>query len=163
MPADAFRADAFVDTNILIYAFATDDARAAPAALILSRRPAMSVQVLNEFAAVCRRKQKLPWEEIATRLAVVRDLCSAVLPLTLDLHSTAMRLAATMAIGVYDALIVAAALQARCTILWSEDMQDGRLIDDRLTVRNPFVQRCAFNVGRPPPAADLLRGSPSSS
>ena len=131
-------AEAFVDTNIVIYAFATDDPQAATAGLILSRRPAISVQVLNEFAAVCRRKQELPWDEIAARLAVVRELCSAVLPLTIDVHATAMRLAATAGIGVYDSLIVAAALQAGCATLWSEDMQDGRLIDDRLTIRNPF-------------------------
>jgi predicted nucleic acid-binding protein len=39
----------------------------------------------------------------------------------------------------YDALIVASALEARCTILYSEDMQDGHVIDGRLTIRNPFL------------------------
>jgi predicted nucleic acid-binding protein len=41
----------------------------------------------------------------------------------------------------YDALIVASALEAGCTTLLSEDIQDGRVIDGRLTIRNPFMAK----------------------
>ena len=41
--------------------------------------------------------------------------------------------------SVYDAMIVAAALRAGCTRLWSEDLQDGQLVEDRLRIANPFA------------------------
>jgi predicted nucleic acid-binding protein len=40
---------------------------------------------------------------------------------------------------VFDGLVVAAALEAGCATLWSEDMQDGLVVDERLTIRNPFL------------------------
>ena len=50
-----------------------------------------------------------------------------------------MRLAERYQFRIYDAMIVAAALAAGCDTLWSEDMQDGLMIDDRLAIRNPFA------------------------
>jgi predicted nucleic acid-binding protein len=40
--------------------------------------------------------------------------------------------------GIYDALVAAAALEAGCETLYSEDLQDGQVINRRLTIRNPF-------------------------
>ena len=65
----------FVDTNILIYAISGDKAKAAEAEAILAGGGCISVQVLNEFTEVCRRKLKLDWAEIEERLRNASDFC----------------------------------------------------------------------------------------
>jgi predicted nucleic acid-binding protein len=55
-----------------------------------------------------------------------------------DTHDQALRIAERYGFQIYDSLIVAAALEAGCTTLYSEDMQDGQSIDT-LTIRNPFA------------------------
>jgi predicted nucleic acid-binding protein len=76
---------------------------------------------------------------------VVRELTAAffrryeVLLTTETLLLEASRLRERHSFSYWDSLIVAAALQAKATTLFSEDMQDGRLIDDRLRISNPFV------------------------
>ena len=131
-------ADAFLDTNILIYALAQDDARTPVAERLLSQGGVISVQVLNEFAAVARRKLNLSWPDTTAALEAVRALCEPPLPLTLELHAAALAIAQRDNCSLYDALIVAAALHGGCDVLYSEDLQDGRVFDGRLTVRNPF-------------------------
>lgn len=130
--------DVFLDTNILIYATLADDPRAATAQALLATGGLISVQVLNEFASVARRKLKRSWPEVSATLAALRILCPDVRPFDLDSHKAALEIAQRDGIAFYDALIVVSALQAGCTMLLTEDMQDGRVIDGRLTIRNPF-------------------------
>lgn len=129
---------AFLDTNVFVYAIIQDDARCHAAEELISAGGTVSVQVLNEFAAVVRRKANMPWGEVQLALESIEVLCPDPLPITLDTHKKALALAEKHAYGIYDALIVASALEAECTILYSEDMQDGQVIDRRLTIRNPF-------------------------
>ena len=96
------------------------------------------MQVLNEFTAVARGKYAVAWERVAEVLAVVRQVCR-VWPLTETVHDSGRALAERYRLGVYDAMIAAAALEAGCAVLWTEDLQDGLVIERRLTVRNPFV------------------------
>ncbi len=70
-------------------------------------------------------------------LDAIRVLCPDPLPLTLELHEAGLAIAEQHGYGLYDALIIAAALQAGCKLLYSEDMQDGQAIGP-LTIRNPF-------------------------
>jgi predicted nucleic acid-binding protein len=127
----------FLDSNVLVYAF-TDDPRAAAAQALLQRGCAISVQGLNEFANVARRKLGKLWQELRGDLAAIRTLCPAILPVDLDTHEAALRLAERYGFAMFDALMVASALQAGSTTLWSEDMQDGMLIDGKLRIANPF-------------------------
>jgi predicted nucleic acid-binding protein len=127
----------FLDSNVLVYAF-TDDARATAAQALLESGCAISVQGLNEFANVARRKLGKSWREIRDNLAAIRAVCEIVIPIDLDTHEAALRLAERYGFAVFDALTVAAALQAGSTTLWSEDMQDGMLIDGKLRIANPF-------------------------
>ena len=60
-----------------------------------------------------------------------------VRPLTIDVHETGVRLAERYGLSIYDAMIAALALHADCDTLWSEDLQDGIVLDDRLRVVNP--------------------------
>jgi predicted nucleic acid-binding protein len=127
----------FLDSNILVYAF-TDAPRTATARAMLARGCIISVQGLNEFVNVARRKLGHSWDEIRAALTVIRDLCPAILPIGLDTHEAALRLAERHGFAMFDALTVAAALQAGSTNLWSEDMQDGMVIDGTLRIANPF-------------------------
>lgn len=130
-------ASSFIDTNVLLYLLSADAAKADRAEALLLERPQISVQVLNEFTNVARRKSGLGWNDVEEALQVFKTACE-VHPLTLETHEQAVRLASRHSLGFYDALIVAAALLADCEILWSEDMQDGLLVEERLRIRNPF-------------------------
>ncbi len=131
---------AFLDSNVLLYTLALGDPREAVAAGLLAQGGTVSVQVLNEFANVAYRKIRLSWAEVSAALASLRVLCAAPLPLTVATHETALALAKRHQFSFYDALIVASALEAGCTTLLSEDMQDGLVIEGRLTIENPFRQ-----------------------
>lgn len=129
---------AFFDTNILVYVVGQKDARTETAEALLANGGVISVQVLNELASVSRRKLRLSWDEVGEALAAIRTLCPSPVPLTTDTHEAGLRIAAKYGYSVYDGLIAAAALEAECDTLYSEDLQNGQVIEGRLTVRNPF-------------------------
>ncbi len=131
---------AFLDSNLLIYAALQPDPRSRIAKEIVAQGGKISVQVLNEFANVARRKLGRPWPEIVQALADIRAVFPAPLPLTTATHEAALTLAARYGFAFYDALIAASALEAGCATLLSEDMQAGQVIEGRLTIRNPFRQ-----------------------
>ena len=139
MPARALRANAFFDTNVLIYAVAEGDPRAARAEALLAAGGILSVQVLNEFAAAARRKLRMPWNNVKEALDAFRILCPSPIAITIDIHEAALQIAEQHEFGIHDALIVASALKAGCAVLYSEDFQGGQVLDGRLTIRNPFV------------------------
>ena len=128
----------FFDTNIFVYAVVQDDPRSEKAEELIAEGGMVSVQVLNEFVDVVRRKARMPWNEVRFAIENIKALCPDPLPITFDTHRAAVAIAERYGYRIYDALIVASALEARCTILYSEDMQDGQVIDRRLTIRNPF-------------------------
>lgn len=127
----------FVDTNIVVYAF-TDDPRSEKALALLGKGCAISVQVLNEFANVARRKLDMSWIEVEDALTSIRTLCPTILPLDIDTHLLAIEIAKRHKLSVFDALVIAAALQGGCETLWSEDMHHGLMVEDRLRIENPF-------------------------
>lgn len=133
-------AKAFFDTNVVLYLLSSDTARADRAEELLEEGGVVSVQVLNELASVARRKLRLTWAEVNDILTQVRAVCE-VEPLTVETHARGVALAERYNVSVYDALILAAGLQAGCAVLYSEDMQDGQVIDELLTIQNPFAAR----------------------
>jgi predicted nucleic acid-binding protein len=126
----------FFDTNILIYA-ASGDPRRVAAAQVLREGGVISVQVLNEFTNVCRKKLRLDWQDIEEAIMRFSQAVEDVLPLTLATHSAGVELARDHGLAFYDALIVAAAREAGYQILYSEDLQHDRRFDD-LSIVNPF-------------------------
>lgn len=127
----------FLDSNVLIYAFTTDR-RAAKARQLLHARPVISVQSLNEFSNVARRKLRKDWKWLAETLTEVRFSCSSILPVTVGTHVSALQVAERYNYSMFDALIIASALEAGSDTLWSEDMHHGMVIDGRLHIANPF-------------------------
>ena len=128
---------AFLDTNILVYAF-TEDRRSEKARSLL-HGAVVGVQNLNEFASVALRKLRWDWSDIRFALDRIARLCELGSPIDLTIHRAGVAIAEKYRLGIYDALLIAAALESSCDVAWSEDMHDGLLIEGRLTIRNPFA------------------------
>jgi predicted nucleic acid-binding protein len=129
---------AFFDTNILVYAQQADG-KGDRARQLFASGGKLSVQVLNEFTSVSRRKQRRDWREIDEAVADVLTTVDPPLAITLDLHISARALAEDHLLSFYDALIVASAIEAGCDTLYSEDMQHGRTIGG-VAIVNPFFE-----------------------
>ena len=127
---------AFFDTNVILYLISEDAEKADIAERLIAHGGTVSVQVLNEFAAVCLRKSLLEAGEIRHMLATVRQI-AAVVPVDISTHDRALEIAAAGNYAFYDCLIIAAASLASCQILYSEDLQDGHKLDG-LRIVNPF-------------------------
>jgi predicted nucleic acid-binding protein len=130
-------ADSFFDTNVLLYLLSKDTAKADRAEALLASGGIVSVQVLNEFAAVATRKLAMTVSEIREILSPIRAVCT-VKPLDIETHDLGLDIAERHGFSIYDALIVAAAVRAECSILYTEDLQQGQIIE-KLQIRNPFV------------------------
>jgi predicted nucleic acid-binding protein len=129
--------DVFFDTNVVVYAMAGDPASAGHSWTLLQAGGTVSVQVLNECANTLRRKFSFDWADVAEACEQLRELCEVV-PLTEETHARGLALGERYQLSVYDGMIVAAAQLAGCKTLYSEDMQDGLVIEG-LTVRNPYA------------------------
>ena len=127
----------FIDSNVVLYLLSGDAVKADRAEVLLESGGVISVQVLSEVASVCRRKLKMPWEEVDTLLLAVKSACD-ILPLTLASHEKAVELAQRFLLSLYDANIVASTLMSGAKVLLSEDMQSGMRIDG-LHIQNPFM------------------------
>ena len=130
----------FFDTNVLLYIASGDPAKADRVEKLIGDGGMISVQVLNETTNVARRKMAMSWTETHAFLSMMRRLLS-VRPVTVEIHETGLALAEHYGLSVYDAMIAASALHADCDTLWSEDMQDGMTLDDRVRIINPFRTR----------------------
>ena len=130
-------ARAFFDTNVLLYLLSADAAKADASEALLAQGGVISVQVLNEFASVASRKLKLPWPAVREILETL-TCALEVRPLTIETHQHGVSIAERYRLNLYDGLILAAAEQAECGLVFSEDMQDGLDLGG-LSVRNPFA------------------------
>ncbi|MGH2626535.1 MAG: PIN domain-containing protein [Anaerolineales bacterium] len=139
-------APAFVDTNILVYAFDnTDPARHAPAAQLLSRlmdqdRLRLSVQVLQEFYVTMTRKARPPWTPDRA-LAKLDDFAAwPVVNNDLPLLRESILLSRDAVLSFWDALVVVAAARSGAATLYTEDLNDGQILRG-VHVANPFTGR----------------------
>ena len=129
----------FFDTNVLAYIIGQREKRTETAEALICQGGVISVQVLNELASVARRKLGMTWEEINKAFAAIRILCPQPVPITIEIHEAALRIATRYRYHIYDALIIASALHANCATLYSEDLQHKQTIERRLRICNPFV------------------------
>ena len=128
----------FADTNVIVYAVGKESTKQAIARQIVADGVTVSAQVVNETVNVLLRKQ-------GTALAIAHEIAESlldladVMPVNEQTIRKAIQISKRYGFSHWDSLIVAAALQADCTVLYSEDMQHGQIIDDRLTITNPFL------------------------
>jgi len=137
----------FLDTNILIYSFDSSHpakrkiARDLVSGALEKGKGIISYQVIQEFLNVATRKFAVSISVKDTQLylnVVLEPLCEVFS--SMELFHQALEISDQWRFPFYDALIVAAALQADCRVLYSEDMQDNQTIKD-LSIRNPFKAR----------------------
>lgn len=134
-------AERFLDTNVLLYLYSEDEPerRARARELVMGGTGIwVSTQVLSEMANVLHRKFGVAYPNIALALNEIRAVC-AVHQVTPETIALALSLAERYRYAYYDSLILAAALECGCQELASEDMQNGFVVDSRLTIRNPFM------------------------
>jgi len=131
----------FLDTNIIIYSYSVDEKDKQEVAInIIDKyddKVIISKQVINELTNILLKKFKLPSNDIENVLLEL-DTVFYIADFNLATQIKAVRLKDNYNLQFYDALIIATALENRCTILYSEDMQDGLIIDERLKIINPF-------------------------
>lgn len=129
--------ETFFDTNVLVYLYSGEPEKAARTRALILQGGAISVQVLNEFSSVVRRKFKIPWEGIREALTAIRANLEVV-PLTVEIHERGLMIAERYGYEVFDSMLIAAAIASGAKTLLSEDMQDGQVIGG-VTIRNPFA------------------------
>jgi predicted nucleic acid-binding protein len=127
-----------VDTNILLYLHDKSDKRKRDIAKnILSDNPKIPAQVISEFLNVTRRQLVLSKADIIAYCADLLKDCD-ILPISCDTLNNAAVLIQKYGFQIFDSIIVAASLEAGCSVLYSEDMQDG-LIVNGMTILDPFA------------------------
>lgn len=126
----------FLDSNVVLQIISQDIRKADMVHGFLRAEPCISVQVLNEFVSVARRKYKMPWDALRELTAPMKFFCTVV-PLTLESHGLAARIAEASMLNIYDANILASAELAGCHTLFTEDLNNGQRIGG-ITIRNPF-------------------------
>lgn len=138
-------ANAFFDTNILVYLYSEDEPQKQLQALTQVKNTEnrwISTQVVSELSNTLRKKFKLDYTDIEKVIAEIRENFQ-ILPVQIETIEHALKIAATYRYSYYDSLIIAAALELSCSLLYSEDMQSEQLIEDSLRIRNPFEQKTA--------------------
>jgi predicted nucleic acid-binding protein len=132
----------FIDTNVLVYAEASDEPAKQRVALDVLKQlfettsSVLSTQVLQEYCNVAIKKLKLPPAHIRAQLDLyeqfeVVQVTPAIIRAALDLHQT-------RSVSFYDATVLVSAQTAGCSVLLSEDMNAGELIGG-VRVVNPFL------------------------
>jgi predicted nucleic acid-binding protein len=131
----------FIDTNVVIYAFSSSDTEKRKKALKLFLKessPMVSIQVLNEFCNIQRKKYKIKFSDIKTNLELLMEKTN-LHSNSFDDVSMACDISERYHYSYYDSLIISSALNNNCNILYSEDMQNNQVIENRLTIINPFA------------------------
>lgn len=128
----------FIDSNIVLYAMGDDREKMSVGMALLNFTPFISIQVINECTHVLVRKRKMPLAAIADLL---EDILSVVHLWDTGLNEVriAWKVGQRYGYSHYDSLIIASALTSNCQVLYSEDLQHGQVIDDRLRILNPFL------------------------
>ena len=128
----------FFDTSVLLYLLSPDPRKADIAEHLVSLGGTISVQILNEFTQVARRKFKMSASDVVTVLSTLRRTLK-VEPLTEVTHDLGVEVSVKYSLSVYDAMIVASGLSCGATRLYSEDMQSALIVEKQLRIDNPFA------------------------
>ena len=128
-----------LDTNILVYCHSNDEIDKQETAMSLfALYPIISTQVLSEYINVVKRKLKLPKKEILDVCLQNIEMC-ILQPVSLITLKYARYLIDRYDFQLFDSIIIASAIEANCHILYSEDLQNGLMVENRMKIINPFV------------------------
>jgi predicted nucleic acid-binding protein len=139
---EAVEVSVFLDSNVLLYALGDEEPKRQRARDLLAAVPTISTQVVNECSHVLRRKAGWPPAQVAAELTLIIGLTRLV-EVRMEEVRAASSVAERYSFGHFDSLIVATALAAGCTTLYTEDLQPGQVVEGRLTLVNPFLAATA--------------------
>ncbi|MDR2232039.1 MAG: PIN domain-containing protein [Tannerella sp.] len=127
-----------LDTNILVYCHSNDEPdKQEKATSLFTFNPVVSTQVLSEYLNVVKRKLKLPKNEIMDVCLQNMEMC-VLQPVSLATLKHARKLLDRYDFQLFDSIVVASALEANCHILYSEDLHNGLVVENRMKIINPF-------------------------
>jgi predicted nucleic acid-binding protein len=131
----------FIDTNVLVYAEASDEPLKQQAALALIKRlyenneGVLSTQILQEYCNVALKKLRLPTTHIRAQLDLYEQF--EVVQVTPAIIRSGLDLQQTRSVSFFDSIVLASAHAAGCNVIWSEDMNTGEVING-MQITNPF-------------------------
>lgn len=128
----------FFDTNTLLYLFSSDTNKADWISKNIQKSNVISVQVLNEFTSASLKKIKISTKELDEFLGLFLEIFT-IKPLDIETFNSGLRISRRYGYHQYDSMIIAAAIQAGCQRLYSEDLQHKQVIDKKLQIVNPFI------------------------
>lgn len=132
----------FFDTNLLVYLYSEDELEKQAQIVTLIKNTEnrwISTQFLNELSNTLRRKFKLEYADIANVITEIRDNFE-IITVQIETIERALKIAEKYRYSYYDSVIIAAALESSCSLLYSEDMQHQQIIEGQLQIINPFKQ-----------------------
>jgi predicted nucleic acid-binding protein len=128
-----------LDTNVLIYNHGIDgDAKQLIADSLFDNVPVISTQVISEYLNVMKRISKMSKKDLLKICAEWLEDCQ-IQPVSLSTIKLAHYLVQKYDFQLFDSIIVASVLEAECDILYSEDLHHGLIVEDKLTILNPFA------------------------
>ena len=127
-----------LDSNILIYSHGLDcEDKKVIARGFFRETPIISSQVISEYLNVMKKKLKMEKNELMQLCTLWLEKCT-IQPVILSTVKLAQNLISKYDFQLFDGIVVAAALEANCDILYSEDMHNGLIIENTLKILNPF-------------------------
>jgi predicted nucleic acid-binding protein len=130
----------FLDTNIIIYLYSDDenDKRDVVYKLVNNNICITSTQVLNEASNVWFKKYNLCKHQIIKYLNGIEAVCDQILLIQRKTINHALSIKERYGYSYYDCLMHSSAIEGNCQIIYTEDMNDGQMINDTLKIINPF-------------------------
>jgi len=129
----------FIDTNILIYLYSADepDKREKVILVFENYDCITSTQVINEFCNVCIKKMHKNIYDIMAAINEIISVCRLEL-VNIKIINSALELHNRYNYNYFDCLILASALSSNCKYVFTEDMSDKQIINEKLTIINIF-------------------------
>ena len=128
----------FLDTNIFVYAYSNDLYKKKRSLELLSSTLCIaSTQVLSEFSNICFKKLKFSDSDISIVVKEIMDFCDIFIVNGKTIQR-AIFVKGRYGYSYYDSLLLASALECNSSILYSEDLQHGQIIENSLKIINPY-------------------------
>lgn len=129
----------FLDSNVCLYLLSEDSQKKQQAEYLLALPfTVISTQVIGENINVALKKLKLPPERVKNHIDFLLTSCELV-TISPELQKRSIDLFIKYRYSFYDCLIIGAAQTSRCSVLYSEDLQNGQAIGSDLIITNPFT------------------------
>jgi len=128
----------FLDSNVIIYSLGMDKVKKEISVDLLKNSPYISVQVVNEVVNISTKKLKMTPSDAYQIGRVLINTCKTV-SLTGNIVLKGFDIAEKYGFSFWDSLIIAAAMENECSILYTEDLQHNQSIENKLTIKNPYL------------------------